>query len=1495
MSRQRKWLRRGRRAAIAAALLALAAIAVARIWFHGERLASLVTDRINARIRGRVAVRTIEWPLADAPRLLVGGWVRLTLRDVTVYDASGDPVVTAPELSTRMRLRDFALRRDYVFRDIRAPRGGWVLLREEPQPYPTSPDDTTVVSLIGAFYSNRPPAPPGSAEDLARSSTWDLRDFAVDGVDVEFDFPSFRARADDATTTGWLYYAKPEGPHDEQARFSYRLTDLRAPRGALAIAGAPSIALEDVRVATLAKDDPAVPRYDDRSRDLVWSATARAAEGAELTVTGGLEDYWLSADGGRYAVDVHIDRAAGLAAALTGGAIAGEDLRARIEITGPRAAADVRATVEHARAVVRPSAAGPPLDIAIPTATATYRRADRAGELVDARAELAGGSVHLAGDYALDPTAAFRARVTIDRPLQLQPWIARSTARLTAGTMLSGRLAARSIPGGVRFDPVALHLGAVRARGAVELAGGKVRADGLRIARGATWVASRRATVDLATRAVDLGLSFASDDLRAWLRRLGHPPIAARAHGTARIAGPLTAPAVPAAAVTLGGIPYIGSATVAWSYRDGRIVIDRADARPFGGRLTARGAVSLRGRRVRLENVRLSGQGLELRRIPGLSESVSGVAHVYATASGPIAAPVSTFGAGVDDLVLAGDAYDHFTVDGATAADGSLSVQLHVDRRLGGRVDIDAAVGAHRELTGALSLRDIPLHSLPMLAGAGGRARIGGLADADLRLGGTVAVPVVTGALSLDRVWFKDAFLGAADLRLTEAGQGEMRVSGSLFQDTLTVDGVLHTAPEPRAELDVAFRRIELDRFFPEWSRRYGVRGWMTGRFEHLVVAPGRPPEFALHLSELVLVMDDEDPHGRPRPIRARAVSAVDIRYDGHTAQLVEPAVFRGPTGDFTVTGRIDGDRVDAHVAGAIDVGLLQPYLRDVFERAQGVARASIDVVGPVAAPSVTGILELEGIAVRPLGQDAEIRIPMAKLQVTNRSVIFTGFTIEVDDDVTGETDVLEVRGAVGMDDFEPRTWGLRLEGRVAGKLLNVAAPDAFTAASGSAGIEIDLYGTGRMPNISGRLTFGGDNPLTFTPRGLRREVLLSRGEIDFDDQVVEFVSLGGTIDDAGQLLDLSGELSLDDWRPADVDITLAAEGLPFRIPRILELEVDVRNFRILGDRDRLEIYGQLDIIDGRYIQKFNPLLTALKPERVQETEPPFYEAIPLLADAQIDLRVTTGGGFAIKNNVADIDLDGEIEITGTPSRPRLDGEIRVQQGSFKFQGMRTRFDRTEGAILFSRFKQFPDDNPTIDIRSEATYLDARGTEHDVVLTLEGTLANLNWDLYTTNTGLNKSQTLTLLFAGRTTEETRSLFGDEPIAGNENFEGSRTTARTEGLGAFDQVAKDYLGDFISALVEEPLRNATGLDVVRLEVGTAGVGGRVEERIGNKARALTEFERTLQGYTFSAQVEYQLSDRWSLAYEYLLKQFFDDTDEDFRGHRVKAGVKGRVGE
>ena len=87
--RLRRWI-----AAICLGLIVLlaAAVAVVRVQFEGEDLAENLCAVMNERMRGRIEIRSIEWPMSSMPKVVSGGWMPVTLRDVQVWDAEGETV-----------------------------------------------------------------------------------------------------------------------------------------------------------------------------------------------------------------------------------------------------------------------------------------------------------------------------------------------------------------------------------------------------------------------------------------------------------------------------------------------------------------------------------------------------------------------------------------------------------------------------------------------------------------------------------------------------------------------------------------------------------------------------------------------------------------------------------------------------------------------------------------------------------------------------------------------------------------------------------------------------------------------------------------------------------------------------------------------------------------------------------------------------------------------------------------------------------------------------------------------------------------------------------------------------------------------------------------------------------------------------------------------------------------------------------------------------------
>jgi hypothetical protein len=430
--------------------------------------------------------------------------------------------------------------------------------------------------------------------------------------------------------------------------------------------------------------------------------------------------------------------------------------------------------------------------------------------------------------------------------------------------------------------------------------------------------------------------------------------------------------------------------------------------------------------------------------------------------------------------------------------------------------------------------------------------------------------------------------------------------------------------------------------------------------------------------------------------------------------------------------------------------------------------------------------------------------------------------------------------------------------------------------------INVSVSGPGASPDILGTISFETERPLSLTPRGLRREITLTTGELKFSDQLIELDRIGGVVDDEGRLRNVRGEISLENWRPVDVDITLSADALPFRVPQTLDLTLAVRNLRIVGALSQLYIGGAIEIMDGRFIRNFNLIGEAVRPQRTAESDVPFYESVPFLADAELGLRIETRS-FFVQNNIArNVELSGVVEVTGSPRSPRFDGDIKVDQGTFKLQGMRASFTRTSGSVTFLPFRAFPDETPELNIRSEADYRDRSGQDHLIQLSLDGPLEALRWDL-TTNTGLNRAQTVQLIFAGKTPEELRASLGDQGIA-RDPIRTDRTATTT---GVADQIIKDLAGDFISLLLEDRLRDLTDLDVARLEIGTASIGFHAEKGFFKSLRMLGDYEQTVRGRFIDVRVQLRLDEQTSVETEWLERRFTDESEEDKSDLRIQV--------
>jgi len=1161
------------------------------------------------------------------------------------------------------------------------------------------------------------------------------------------------------------------------------------------------------------------------------------------------------------------------------------------------------------------------------------------------------GKATVSAHFGISPYYA-DAQISIDKdePIELRKWLPAGASAII-GSKIYGTFHARGDASaaddvcakeaeecGLLVDRLDLHLGAVHLQGGTILASqamANVRLDQLHGQAGDTEF-TIDGVVHPEAETFDLDVAVDSRDLDTWLKRADITAFAQRAKGTIHASGTLDDPRA-RGELDLDGVQVIDDLALAFSYGDQVIEIERGSSRGVG-RIEVDGRIRL-DKVARAEHIHVRGREVELGKLPGAAGIASGKATLDVKVNGPIGPRL-----GIDAWIAADEVtvlgqratnlracYNHDPTDlvcqqammlddaevarcNGDARNGGMCLVAGVTRVRGGAATAWARTDASGKLAGHASIDDLPLDAIAELAGTG-KLPAGGTAKLDVDLSGTLSAPTADGQLDVFRTWLLDAYLGDESFTLRAASTsdpgvecgmgaagppppavgptGKLALCGSLYDGRVVVGAVVATSGKFKTHARVDVRRVEVDPFI-DLAALIGsptpVRAWTTGTITAETELLGdEAPEVQLELSELALLVEREDGDGRPAPLVVSAATPLSLHYDGKTATLGRPLTLETPAGKLTLDGYATQKELSLAVSGSLDVKELEPLLATWLDKAEGTIEISGTVKGDLSNPEIDATLQLQKVALRPARQDAELTIEQATFQLTPAGLAFDPFAIAVDDQSSGEHAVLEAKGGIKLDKLTPVLWGVVVEGDLAGKMLLAVAPAQLSQASGVAHVHLDVVGAGARPQISGELTFDPARPFSVMPRGLRRDIILSDGKVEFDEDQITLEDVSGSIDDEGRISNVNGQIDLVNGSPVGGDITLTADGIPFRVPRTLDLVISAEELQLIwGDDDDgdglpdMSLSGGVEIVQGRFVKNLSFGELVIKPsDSAAGASTPFWETYPMLGRARLDLTIHAGS-LSVVNNIANIEMAGEVRLTGTPRTPELEGEIQVQRGTFKPQFTRARFTRTRGSVTFSRFSRFPDETPVVDISSEADYRDSTGQDHLISLTLQGPFSRLSWDL-STSSGLNKSQTISLILSGKAPTDTMRNAND-PLGVDPN-QIDPSTNPTDG--AADQLLKDVAGDFISLLVADPLKDIEILDVARVEVGTGSIGFHGERKVATNANVVGDVEQTVRGRTINLRMEVKWTNGLTLQLGWLNKDFDDPAEEDVTDREAKV--------
>jgi hypothetical protein len=233
---------------LALVLVASAAFGVVRAKFSGGDLADNIASILNKRMRGRIEIGSVEWSTASLQRVLTGGWVPVTIRDVRVWDdcalsaaitgAEADEIRTGDpnedctpddrpdrDPASKRKPRKLLVRtdlvtaeidihavmfghHDFVFRNVWV-HGGEALLEQTREPYPLHAYDQTIVSIVTAFYPRQTAGFRAGIYADSPPPIFDLRDIHIAGLNLTLHMSPYKLSK--PTDIGYGFTARLEG------------------------------------------------------------------------------------------------------------------------------------------------------------------------------------------------------------------------------------------------------------------------------------------------------------------------------------------------------------------------------------------------------------------------------------------------------------------------------------------------------------------------------------------------------------------------------------------------------------------------------------------------------------------------------------------------------------------------------------------------------------------------------------------------------------------------------------------------------------------------------------------------------------------------------------------------------------------------------------------------------------------------------------------------------------------------------------------------------------------------------------------------------------------------------------------------------------------------------------------------------------------------------------------------------------------------------------
>jgi hypothetical protein len=898
---------------------------------------------------------------------------------------------------------------------------------------------------------------------------------------------------------------------------------------------------------------------------------------------------------------------------------------------------------------------------------------------------------------------------------------------------------------------------------------------------------------------MDLALKAEGKRLRTFLLKLGKPPLLAALSVVGRVKGSVYNPRFLGTAQVYGvrsGPVRLRRVTASVGLAGGTLSATDVRTCLYGGTISAWARVGLYDRDVRKmyrnQHLKAGGQFAGINTAGPTRGAVRALFGGRFDVKGPLGYLRGGLTARSRSLWAARQHYQNAQL-GVRFRPGRLTIDKGlVYRNPRQYLSVKGRIYTRGRIALKVTLKRLPLSIVPALAGPD--PPVSGTVDTEaLTVTGTTAAPVLDGTVRLLHAAIRGVPAGGGTIRLTPNAAGDQtKISGSVlsFLSFVGQRSRLSLGTPPAAELRFDFQDIPLETYLPELARLGDIQGTVSGTLTVTAGSPGGIQKARLVIRRLHATLKkpldpfDDQP---PRPAIVKNWGDIVMTYDGERL-TVRRFILTGrkELHRLALMGSVGPKSMDLQVRGRLDLLPLEMLASEKLTRLRGNVAINVFVKGSPQRPQVYGTIFPASVTVRTPSLDDDLIVRGGVVVISNKALDLRGLRIILADDEA------ECNGLVHLTNWKPGNLALTLVGELSPRGLGILAAEWVQRPQGqSSRIDLRVGGTLDDPNINGVMALG---QMQMGLKGFGKELAIRSGRVDFTKGNVRLSNIRGKVDDGP--FELNGNMALKGLHMNGLDLRFVGENIPHRSGGSYEVELNVnvtltgrgdyrkcrarkggfatgrrrwggrfatarsrrkiQTLHIAGDpKQCYTLAGTVDVVEGRYIRKFsiNPVQRILSPSRVDESAASAVEDNEFLRNMKLNLTVTMGS-LRVKNNLADIGLEGDLTASGFYTNYRIGGTVLFKEGSFTIPFLRGRYGSVNGSVNFGRGRPEGIDEPYVSLQGTTTYTDRSETEHEITLTITGYLSRLipRWS---TNTGLTSSQTLILLATGRTPDQLR--------------------------------------------------------------------------------------------------------------------------------------------